>query len=505
MLVNFIQGFTDIFTNPMCLVWMFIGVVLGIAFGCIPGLTGTVALTLCIPVIYTMGIYEAVALIIGLYIGGCSGGLIAAILINVPGTPASVATAYDGYPMAMRGEAHRALGIGIFYSFIGGLFSFIILFIVAEPLGRVCETFGNKELFAITFFALTLVSGVAGKDVFKGLVAMCIGFSLALIGISAVDGTARLTMGIRSLNNGLEMVPALIGFYAITELIKSCNTEQKSELLNYTTHKGFGFTWKEFKAEFGNFVRSALIGTGIGIMPGIGGGTSNLVAYMAAKNSDKDPSRFGKGCMSGIVASETANNASIGGALIPMLCLGIPGDGFTAVVIGCLMMKGLNPGPLFMTNSKNIVFLIFACLLIANLFTIAVQYFFTKPFVKLLKVPKHILLSVVIVMATVGAIGINNRVFDAWTVLIFGILGFIFMKFDIPMVPTILGFLLGGDCEGYLRIALQVTKGSIKPFFTSPVSCVFIVVGIVSILLAPWFASRANRSEKKAAAAEESA
>lgn len=486
-------GFSQVL-NLSCLLWVFAGVMLGIIFGCIPGLTGSIALALCLPLIYTLDIVTSMCLIMGIYIGGCSGGLISAILINVPGTPSIIATSFDGHPMAERGEAGKALGTAIFYSFLGGTFSFIILFAIAGPLGRIAVKLGKGNLFALTFFALTLVSGLCGKNILKGLTMACIGVVLSMIGISVVDGAPRMTMGIKELNAGLEIIPALIGLYAISELIKSAARAQRiGKIQTNFKIKGFGFSWTEFKAQFGNFIRSAVIGTGVGILPGIGGMTSNLLAYMAAKNTSKTPEKFGTGYIGGIVAPETANNASVGGAMVPLLALGIPGDGFTAVVLGALMLQGLTPGPLFMIKSANIAYAIFAALIIANLITVFVEYFFIRGFVRLLSVPKHVLMSIVIVLAMVGAIGINNRIFDAWTVLFFGVVGFLVTKLDFPLTPLILGLILGADCEEYLRIALQITKGSFLEMCKDPVTLTFLILSALSIAFAPRMLRRANR------------
>lgn len=489
----FAIGFSQIL-NVACLLWIMFGVLLGIIFGCIPGLTGSIALALCLPLIYTLDTVASMCLIMGIYIGGCSGGLISAILINVPGTPSNIATSFDGHPMASNGEGGKALGTGIFYSFLGGTFSFIVLFAVAGPLGRVAVSLGKGNLFALTFFALTLVSGLCGKNILKGLTMACIGVALSMIGISAVDGAPRMTMGITELNGGLQIIPALIGLYAISELIKSANRQKLTQITTDFRIKGFGFTFKEFKEQLGNFFRSALIGTGIGILPGIGGMTSNLLAYMAAKNSSKTPEKFGTGYIGGIVAPETANNASVGGAMVPLLALGIPGDGFTAVVLGALMLQGLTPGPLFMIKSANVAYAIFAALIVANFLTVFIEYFFIRGFVRLLSVPKHVLMSVVIVLAMVGAIGINNRIFDAWTVLFFGTMGFLVTKLDFPLTPLILGIILGADCEEYLRIGLQITKGSFWELAKDPVTAVFLLLSVVSIAMAPRMVKRANKA-----------
>jgi putative tricarboxylic transport membrane protein len=488
----FVLGFSQIL-NPLCLLMIFAGVFLGIVFGVVPGLTGSMAVALCLPLTYKLGAIPAIVLIMGIYIGGCSGGLISAILLNIPGTPSNIATAYDGAPMARRGEAGKALGVGIFYSFLGGTFSFIILFIVATPIARFALRFGPVEYFSIALFSLTMIAGLSGKSILKGLAAGLMGVSLSFIGMSEVDGTARMTMGIRELNAGLKLLPAIIGLYAVSELIKASKTIKAEENTKNYKIKGFGFSWKEFKEQFVNFIRSACIGTGIGILPGIGGITSNIMAYSVAKSSSKHPEKFGTGIIDGIVAPETSNNAAVGGALIPLLTLGIPGDGFTAIVLGALMVHGLTPGPLLMTNNADFIYAIFASLLVANLFTIIMEYFGIRLFVKVLNVPKHILMPIILVLSVVGAIGLNNRVFDAWTVLLFGLIGFLMSKLDFPLTPIILGFILGPLAETNLRRALMLTRGSIVPFFTRPVSLIFIILAVVSIFLAPKLIAKNSR------------
>lgn len=488
----FAIGFSQIM-NPLSLSMILLGVLLGIIFGIVPGLTGSMAVALCLPLTYKLGTVPAIVLIMGIYIGGCSGGLISAILLNIPGTPSNIATSYDGHPMARRGEAGKALGTGIFYSFLGGSFSFLILFLIAEPIARVAVKFGPVEYFSIGLFSLTMIGGLSGKSPLKGLAAGFIGVALSFIGMSEVDGTPRMTMGIVQLNSGLQLLPALIGLYAVSELIKAKRTAKvEVQTKEYKIH-GFGFSWKEFKEQLVNFFRSAVLGTFIGILPGIGGITSNILAYSVAKSSSKHPERFGTGIIDGIVAPETSNNAAVGGALVPLLTLGIPGDGFTAIVLGALMIHGLTPGPLLMTNSGDFVYAIFASLIIANLLTVFLEYFGIRLFVKILNVPKHVLLPVVLVLSVVGAIGLGNRVFDAWTVLIFGLVGYLMAKLDFPLTPIILGFILGPIVETNLRRALMLTSGSIVPFFTKPVSLAFLILAVVSIVLAPRLIAKNSR------------
>lgn len=497
MLDMFAIGFSQILT-PLGLLCTAGGVFLGILFGCVPGLTGSMAVALCLPLTYSLGAVPAFALIMGIYVGGCSGGLISAILLNIPGTPSNLATAYDGAPMARNGEAGKALGTGIFYSFLGGSVSFAILFLVAEPIARVAVKFSFYEYFSIALFSLTMIAALSGKQLMKGVVAALVGIAFSCVGMSTVDGAPRMTLGLTELNGGLKLLPALIGLYAISELIKASRANDTPQTVSSYKIKGFGFTWQEFKEQFGNFVRSALIGTGIGILPGIGGITSNLLAYTVAKSASKHPEKYGTGYIGGIVAPETSNNAAVGGALIPLLTLGIPGDGFTAIVLGALMVHGFQPGPQMMTNNGDFVYAIFAALIVANLLTICMQYFGIRGFVKMLSIPKYILLPIILVLAVVGAIGLNNRVFDAWTVLLFGLLGYGMKKFNFPMTPIILGFVLGPIAETNLRRALMLSRGSLVPFFTRPVSCAFLALTVVSVLFVPRLINRTPKAMRGA-------
>jgi putative tricarboxylic transport membrane protein len=479
----FLVGFSYIL-NPLTLLMILLGVVIGIIFGAIPGLTGTMAVALVLPITFSMTAVNSFALLMGIYIGACSGGLISAILLRIPGTASSIATTFDGHPMALRGEAGKALGIGIVSSFLGGFFSFGILFYLAPILAEYAVKFGPYEYFAITFFALTLISSVSGDYPMKGLLSGFIGMSLAIVGISPMDGFPRFTFGVMELANGLALLPALVGLFAVSELIKVVKEKEKDEkiIANYSI-KGFGFKLSDIKDQKWNFVRSALIGTGIGILPGLGGSTANLLAYLTAKKSSKYSEKFGTGIVDGIVASETANNAAVGGALVPLLTLGIPGDTLTAMLIGAFMVHGLTPGPLLFTHSGNVVYSIFASLIVANIMMLIIEYGGMRGFVKLLSIPKYILLPTIMVLCVVGAIGLNNRVFDAWTVLIFGIVGYALSSFDFPLTPVILGFILGPMVELYLRRGLQMSQGRLYIFLSSPIAALFIIIALVTVTI----------------------
>lgn len=491
------QGFASVF-QPLCLVLMLFGVVFGIVFGSIPGLSAAMAVALFLPVTFSMEPMVGLNMLVAIYIGGISGGLISAILLKIPGTPSSIATCFDGAPMAEKGQAGKALGMGIMVSFIGGLLSFILLTFVSPTLAGVAIKFGPMEYFGVTFFAITMIATVSSGNLVKGLLSGMSGLALASIGLAPIDGIPRFTFGSDQLISGFDTLPTLIGIFAIAEVLSLAESVlvmkgiKKAEM---APMRGIGFKLAELLPEKWNILRSSLIGVGIGILPGIGGSTSGILSYIAAKKSSKNPEKFGQGCVSGLVASETANNATIGGAMIPLLSLGIPGDGVTAMLLGGFMIHGLQPGPLLFTKAPNIVYSIFAACIIANVMMIVVEFLGLRGFVKLLSIPKNILMPIILVLCTVGAFATNSNMFDAKSIIIFGILGYVWSKFEIPVAPFILSFILGKQLELYLRRGLMLTKGDFFAFFGSPIAAVFMIVAIVVVV---WTFVKAFRGPKKA-------
>lgn len=478
----FLEGLTAVLTFKTIL-FILLGVAMGLVFGAIPGLTATMAIAITLPMTYGMSPMDGMAILMGLYIGGISGGLVPAILLNLPGTPSSIATTFDGYPMAKKGEAGKAFGYAIVFSFLGGLFSIITLILLAPPLARIALKFGPFEYFAITIFALTMIASLAGKSLVKGLLAGLIGIGLAMVGAAPIDAFPRFTFGNNALDAGFNLLPVLIGLFAVAEIIKASEQKMKKEKSVVYKMKGFGFSIQDFFKQGWNGLRSSLIGTGIGILPGIGGGTANIIAYVTAKNQSKTPEKFGKGIPDGVVASETANNAAVGGALIPLISLGIPGDTVTALLLGGLLIHGLTPGPLLFQNNADIVYGIFIALMIANIAMVVFLYFGMRFFTKILSIPKYILLPIILVLCIVGAIGVNNRMFDAGALLLFGIIGYIMVKYKFPVAPVILGFILGPLVETNLRRGLMYTKGDFLPFITQPIAAVFLSLAVLSIIL----------------------
>lgn len=488
--------------NPLCLAMIVIGVVVGIIFGSIPGLSATMAVVLFLPMSFGMDPVNGISLLVGLYMGGISGGLISAILLKIPGTPSSISTVFDGGPMADKGEAGKALGVGILYSAIGSLISIFALIFVSPYLAAVTLKFTPVEYFSIAFFSLTIIASLSGNSLLKGLLAGLFGIAISMIGLAPIDGLTRFTFGQFQLLSGFDIVVLLIGVFAVTDIIMAgFGRKHLADVFKKKSYslKGFGITMQEFKGQIGNMIRSSLIGIGIGILPGIGGSTAGLLAYTAEKNSSKYPEKFGTGIIDGVIASETSNNAVIGGSLIPLLTMGIPGNTVTAVFLGGLTIHGINPGPLIFEKSGMYVYGIFIALIVATIAMLVFERAGLRIFVKLLDIPKHILLPIVMVCCVVGAYSSNSRIFDVWSVLFFGLLGVFFKFTKIPSTPLIIGFILGKMAEENLRRALQASNGDVSVFFTRPISLVFLVVAVVFLVVTV----RKNLKQQKAGVPEE--
>lgn len=485
MLADVIPGLMSVLT-PTVLFFIVFGVFVGIIFGSIPGLTATMAIVMFLPVTYTMSPIEGVSTLVALYVGGISGGLIAAILLNIPGTPSSIATTFDGAPMARKGQAGKALGVGVVFSFCGTIVGLLVLVLVSPLLAMFAIKFGPYEYCTLALFALSLVISLTGRDLVKGLISGLLGVMLATVGLAPVDSAKRFTFGIVDLNAGFSLLTLLIGLFAITEVIKAAEDVRKpvkAELETNVHIKGFGFSFAEFWSQKLNMIRSSAIGIVIGILPGIGGAISGMLAYTAAKNQSKHPEKFGTGIMDGVVASETANNAGIGGAMIPLLTLGIPGDAATAMLLGGLMVHQIAPGPLIFDKSGVEVFGIFFALVISAVAMLVIELFGIKIFIRVLKVPKYLLLPVIMVLCVIGAIGNANRMFDVWSVMVFGVMGYLLIKAKIPHVPMILGFILGPIFELNFRRAVQHAQIDPTGVFSHPIAICFFAVTIIVVIL----------------------
>lgn len=485
MLELFRQGLEAIFTVQISgLVVM--GVAVGIIFGAVPGLTAVMAVALCLPMTYGMSAEAGIALLVALYIGATSGGLISAILLKIPGTPASIATTFDGGPMMEKGEGAKALGVGIVFSFLGTVVSIAALVFIAPWLAKAALRFGPHEYFSIAVFSLTLIATLSTGSMVKGLFSGVAGFAFATVGIAPVDAIRRFTFGFTELNSGFEILTVLVGVFAISEIIGVAESVRHERgvvvgSVNLKAIKGFGFSWREFLGQIPNATRSSVVGIGIGILPGIGAATSNMISYIIAKKRSRHPEKFGTGIIDGVVASETANNAGIGGAMIPLLTLGIPGDGVTAIMLGGFLVHGIQPGPMLFVSQGPLVYTIFAALVVATFVMLVLEFYGLRIFIRLLAVPKHILLPIILVLCVVGAFGLSSRLFDVWTILLFGLIGYGFVKLKVPAGPFILGFILGPMAETNLRRGLMLSDGEFSGFLTNPISGVFLSLAILSV------------------------
>lgn len=467
--------------QPFNLVLMFGATVIGLIFGAIPGLSGTLAVMLFMPLTYSMHAGPAVVFLIALWVGGCSGSFIGSVLLGIPGSASSVATCYDGYPMAQSGKAGKALAIGMVASFVGTFFSALFAALLSQKIADVAFALGPWEYFALCFVAITMVLAISKGNMFKGLASASIGLLFASVGFSPIDAEPRFVFDNMYLMSGLGMTIVLIGIFGVARIIEEYG-KGFGALPDVDTKsiKGLGITISEIAAQAVNIVRSFAIGLGIGFLPGMGAGLSNLVAYSSAKNASKTPEMFGKGCPDGIWASEVSNNAAIGGSMIPMAALGIPGDSTTALLIGALTIHGLEMGPMVFKNSGNVVYLMFATVMVCSLAVLVLQALGMRIFPLILKVPYHYMYPALIIISFVSAYVDSSSLYKCGMMLVFVCIGILMSYGGLPTAPLILAFILGPTLESNMLKSFQYS-GSAAAFFTRPISCVLMIIGILCI------------------------
>ena len=466
-----------------------LGVVAGIIFGAIPGMTATMAVAVFLPMTYAYDLNMALYLLLGLYVGGISGGLVPAILINIPGTPSSITTTFDGYPMAKRGEGERALKIGILSSFIGGMISLICLWLFTPMLSAAALKFSAVEKFLIILFALTVIAALSKGQMLRGVFAGFLGVLTSLIGMFSVNNAYRMVPAMfkSKMQDGFQLLPVLIGLFAIAQIFEEAEEGMrfKIEKVDGEMNGNTKFSMKDFKGQGVNLVRSALIGTFMGVLPGVGGSAASILAYAQAKNFSKHPELLGTGVAEGLVASETSNNGLTGGALIPLLSLGIPGDSTTAVLISAFMLQGVQVGPLFITQNPETWNTILIALLCCNILMFICMFYPIKWISKIIYIPRQRMYPVIIMICIVGAYATKNgRIFDVWALLIFGVVGYIFGKIKIPASCYLIGFILGKDLENYFIQAVSAANGSLGVFFSRPIGLFIWLLIIISIAYA---------------------
>lgn len=423
-------------------------------------------------------------MLLGIYCGAIYGGSISAILLRTPGTPASVATTLDGYPMATKlGQPGRALGLSTMGSAFGGIFSAICLIILSPLLARVALQFSKPEYFALAVFGISIITSVSSGSIIKGLLGGVIGLFIATIGIDNLSGNLRFTFGTTYLLGGISFVPVLIGLFAFSQVLQSVEDAYKEPYEKHDVKIQRVFpTMSDVKRVFVTMLRSSVIGTFIGCVPGTGGDIASFVSYDQAKRWSRYKDNFGNGEPEGVVAPESGNNAVSGGAMIPMLTLGIPGDGATAIMLGALMVQGMQPGPLLFKEQASSVYAIFIGLLLANAVMGILGFSLIRLFVKVINIPKEILLPIIFVLTFVGAYAYNNSLTDVFVMVLFGFLGYFMNKAQFSMSAIVIGIILGSMAESNFRGALMMSDGNMSIFMTRPICAVFLILSLISLL-----------------------
>ena len=491
----------QIVLDPATFILIIVGVLIGIMVGVIPGLSATMAVVLLIPFTFQMDPVTAMALLVVVYVGGISGGALTAILIRMPGTPASVATTLDGYPMAQQGKAGQAIGNAVVASFVGTLISAVFLISFAPSLARFAVKFFYPEYVAVCLFALVAVVSVSGKSISRGLVTGLLGLLTATFGLSEVDALQRFTFGFPQMSGGFGLIPTLIGLFAVSQIIlEASSTSRRGAKAQVLTGSVLP-KLSDIRKNGMNYVRSGLIGTAIGILPAVGGAPAGLIAYAQARNASKTPERFGKGAVEGVIAAETANNATIGGALIIALTLGIPGDPPTAILIGGLMIHGLQPGPLLFSQSPDVIFAIYFAVMFGAFAMMVAMLLLAKHLARLTEISKPMMLPFLLIIASAGVFSINNRIFDVGVMIAFGALGYILERFRYPLAPFVLGMLLGPIIEDNFRRLVEI-EGTAILIFTRPISVSFVILTLVFLAYSLMRHRRAISSEGSQAAVE---
>ena len=501
MLSNIMMGFS-LAVQPINLITTLIGTVLGIVFGALPGLSGTMGIAILLPITYGMEPTPALLLMVSIFCGSLYGGSITAILLSTPGTPGAAATIFDGYPMTKLGRANEALMEAAIASFWGGVISLVALFTMAPAIAKFSLKFGPIENFMIAIFGLTIIASLSSKNMLKGLISGLIGLLASTVGMDSFVGYARYTFKIAYLQTGLSMIVVMIGLFSISQVLElvssSSNAIVDADLIKNL--KPAKFTPQDICRYPLTYLRSSIIGIIVGIIPGAGGSIAAFISYNEARRASKHPELFGTGIREGIAATECANNAVTGGALIPMLTLGIPGSTACAVMLGGMMVHGLLPGNDLFTVQARVIYPVMAGMFFANLFFMIIGVSCAKYFAFIARVPIYLLAPVIVVLCTIGSFAISNNMVDVYVMVLFGLVGYFLIKFEYDITPVVLGLILGRIAEGGLGRAVMINKGSavgtIGELLSSPICLVLLVVSVIS-LFAPLYREYKERKAKE--------
>jgi putative tricarboxylic transport membrane protein len=482
-----LDGFVHLFAGGGVLA-LLAGVFLGIIVGSLPGLTATMGIALLIP--FTFGVAPEIALsmMIGIFAGGIYGGSISAILLRTPGTPAAGATVLDGYPLAQRGEAGRALAVATISSAIGGLIGAVTLSFLAPQIARIAVRFGPPEYVLLGIYGLTMISYVTGKSMLKGYFMGLLGLLIATIGIDPISGFPRFTFGNLNLLTGFALLPVLIGLFAVAQAFEGVSTFRNRAVAQVKIAR-IGIAVRDFVRIIPHVIKSGFIGTFVGAVPGTGTDIAAFLSYGEAKRSSRNAAEFGTGAIEGVAAPEAGNNASVNGAMIPLFTLGIPGEAATAVMLGGLLLLGLQPGPLLFRENAQVIYTVFASTITANLFILTIGLIGARGFAKILSLPKNVITPLIFIIAIVGSYAMRNNAFDVGVTIATGFVGYLLVKADYPVPPLLLGLILGPLVESNLGRTLLISDGNLLVFFTRPISLVFVAL-ITFALVSSVFQSR---------------
>lgn len=484
------MGMSVVFSPKMFILIVF-AVFLGTLFGALPGVSATMAVTLGIPFTYKMDAVSAIAFLVAIYCASITGGGMTAILFKIPGVPSSAPTTYDGYPMAQAGKAGKALGVQLICSAIGGMFAAVCMLLLSPQLTQAALSFGPSELFAISFMGLSILTSLETDNICRTIISGLLGLVLACIGLDPLLGVPRLTFGTRFLTSGIEMIPVMIGFFAVTEVLKQTNKPSKLQAVGGSSGSMSAEmpSLKEILSLKGVIARCSVLGTAIGILPGAGATIASFLCYSTEQKLSKTPEKFGTGCMEGIAAPETGNNAATGGSMVPLLSLGIPGGNAAAIMMSALVLKGVTMGPLLLINQPQFLSATFASMFVSNIIMVFAAIVIAKIFVQVLKIPYSILGPTIIMMATIGAYATKNATVDVILMAISGLIGFVFVTCKFNSSAMILGLVLGVICESNLRRAYTIATGdtlwqATLDIVSRPVTAIVLLICLV-VLLSP--------------------
>ncbi|WP_306258453.1 tripartite tricarboxylate transporter permease [Pararhizobium sp. IMCC21322] len=472
------------------------GVAVGIIFGAIPGLNQGVIMALTLPLTFHMDSYSAQVLLIGMYVGGVSGAMVTGVTLGIPGSPAAIMTTFDGHAMARKGQAARALSLGVTASLIGGLISWVCLALISEPIARFSlRNFGSFEYAALVFGGLLIIATCSGKNFAMGLAAGLLGMLCALVGLDPVSQVPRFTFGIESFDSGFRIEAVLVGIFAIGHLLHDISTrDTAASQVSVRTVE----IWRSvggIMRHWVNLIRSSLIGVWIGILPGIGANIGSVVAYFVARNIDRDPESFGTGREEGIVASESGNNATVGGALIPMISMGIPGSGADVILMAALLFHNIQPGPLLVLEHPEAFYGIIATYLFASVLAFLFLMSLAVWIARVIGVPRGILVPAIFILAIAGTYSLNNLFFDVWVMLGFGIVGLFMRIAGLPSAPFMIGFVLTPLFEEKFRASMMEANGNLLSYLDRPLALAILLFSIV-FALAPTLFERLRKPER---------